>query len=506
MSGWGGGYVTDVAYTAGFYSSQSQSVTALAALLNGFAARPVRRDEDFHFADIGCGQGVTALIMAAANPGWRVTGLDFQPGHIAAAREMAREAGIENITFIEADLRDFAETPECQRLEAFDAVSAHGVWTWVDESVQDGIIRLLNAKLKPGGAFQLSYNTLTGWQSAVGLQRLVREAGLRSAARSDAQAEAGFKIAQALEQAGAVSYGTGFGKTMLEKLADHPAAYVAHEFMNAHWRPVMQADVAARLAEAKLDFCGSCRLLNNFPQLILAQAQRDVLAQFDDPAMLELFKDICHPQPLRADVFIRGPRRIDATARDAALTDIVIGLTAHPGSWTFAFEAAGAKAQMAEDFYRPIFERLAEKGPASLHELYALPALRGRGRNPAELLGVTIGTDQAVAIPNPGAAMDARCARLNAVLLRAQFAVGQGGAPIHFAVPATGNGLTLPNFDGMILHEIIDNPHEAAADMAARLAIHQDAEQRAALDRKLRQFIAEDLPFLRHLGLHAQPI
>jgi SAM-dependent methyltransferase len=503
MSAWGGGYVTDIAYTAGFYSSQSQSTAALAALLNGFAARPACRGDAFHFADIGCGQGVTALIMAAANPAWQVTGLDFQPGHIASAREMAREAGIENITFLEADLRDFADSPECRALEPFDAVSAHGVWTWVDAPVQDGIIRLLNAKLKPGGAFQLSYNTLTGWQTALGMQRLVREAGIRSATRSDAQAEAGFKIARALAQAGTVSYGAGFGKTMLESMADLPAAYVAHEFMNAHWRPVMQADVAARLAEAKLAFCGASRLLNNFPQLILSQAQRDILATVDDPVMAELFKDICHPQPLRADVFIRGPRRIDAIARDAALSDIVIGLTAHPSSWRFEFEAAGGKAQMAAEVYRPIFERLAEKGPASLHELYAMPALRGRTRNPAELLGVTIGTEQAIVIPNPGTKMDERCARLNAVLLRAQFAAGQGSSPIHFAVPATGNGLTLPNFDGMILHEIVNNPNEPAADMAARLAIHQSAEQRAALAEKLRQFFAEDAPFLRHLGLHA---
>jgi SAM-dependent methyltransferase len=503
MSGWGAGYVTDIAYLAGFYSSQSQSTAALAALLNGIAARPIRRDEPFHFADIGCGQGITALIMAAANPAWRVTGLDFQPGHIAAARDMAREARIENITFLEADLRDFAETPESRALEPFDAVSAHGVWTWVDTPVQDGIIRLLNAKLKPGGAFQLSYNTLTGWQTAFGLQRLVREAGLRAATRSDAQAEAGLKIAQSLAGAGGVSYGSGFGRTMLDKMADMPPAYVAHEFMNAHWRPVMHADVAARLAGAKLEFAGSCRLLNNFPQLIFTPGQREILARFDESAMQELFKDICHPQALRADVFIRGARRIDAIARDAALSDIVIGLTAHPSSWTFEFDAAGAKAQMAEAVYRPIFERLMEKGPASLQEIFALPALRGRTRNPAELLGVTLGTDQAIIIPNPGAAMDERCRKLNAALLRAQFAAGQGASPIHFAVPATGSGMTMPNFEGMILHELTNNPLESGADMAARLAIHQSAEQRAALADKLHNFFIDDVPFLRHLGLHA---
>jgi SAM-dependent methyltransferase len=498
---WSSGYVSDIPYTAGFYASQSQSLMALAALLNGIAARPIRRDEPFHLCDLGCGMGVTALIIAASNPAWHVTGLDFMPGHIAAARETAREAGIGNVTFIEADLKDFAETSEARQLEPFDAVTAHGVWSWVEPSVQDGILRLLNAKLNPGGCFHVSYNTLTGWQTALGLQRLIREVGIRTPASSDRQAAAGVKIARDLAAAGQVSFGDGFGKTMLDHMADLPNAYVAHEFMNAHWRPLMHADVAASLAAAKLEFAGSSRLLNNFPQLILTEEQRDILARFDDPGMLELFKDICHPQPLRTDVFIRGARRLDAIARDAALSDIVIGLTAPESAWAFEFDAAGGKAQMAEDFYRPVFARLQQKGPASLHDIYALPELRGRARNPAELLGIILGTDQAIILPNPGAAMDERCMRLNIALLRAQFAAGRGAAQIHFALPATGHGTTMPNFQGMILHEIAANPAASDPDdMAARLGIHQSPEQRADLAERLYQFLQNDAPLLRHLG------
>jgi SAM-dependent methyltransferase len=504
MNDWSSGYVTDVPYMAGLYATQSQSLMALAALLNGVAARPARREEPFHFCDIGCGMGFTALVVAAANPAWQVTGLDFLPGHIAAARNIAREAGIDNVSFIEADLKHFSESPEASRLEPFDAVTAHGVWTWVETSVQDGILRLLDAKLKPGGCFQLSYNTLTGWQTGLGLQRLIREVGIRTSTRSDRQGAAGVKLAQDLAAAGNVSFSDGFGKTMLDRMSGMPSAYVAHEFMNAHWRPVMHADVATSLARAKLEFAGSSRLLNNFPQLILSEQQREILSRFDDPGMLELFKDICHPQALRADVFIRGARRLDAIARDAALNDIVIGLIAQEPAWKFEFDAAGGKAQMAEDFYRPVFTRLQQKGAASLHEIYALPELRGRSQNSAELLGVILGTDQAIVLPNPGAAMDERCRRLNLALLRAQFAAGQGGGPIHFALPASGHGTTVPNFEGMILHEIAANQDAAdPADMAARLGIHQTPEQRAELADRLRLFFKEDAPLLRHLGFQA---
>jgi hypothetical protein len=501
MTAWGGGYVTDVSYLSGFYSSQSQSLMALPALLNGFLVRPVKRDEPFRLLDIGCGVGVTALITAAANPGWHVTGLDFHPGHIAAGRAMAHDAGLDNITFIEADLREFAETPEGRALEEFHAVSAHGVWSWVADSVQDGILRLLNAKLKAGGVFQVSYNLLTGWQSAIGLQRLVREAGLRLGGRSDKQATAGLKVAEALVQAGGgTSYGDHFGKKVLERLTQAPAAYLAHELMNAQWRPLMHGDVAARLASAKLEYAGSGNLLSNFPQLTLSAGQREVLAQFDDPAMLELFKDICRPQPLRKDVFIRGGRRIDPIARDAMLQDITLGLVAEEKSWKFEFDVPEGKAQMAESYYRPIFQRL-QRGPASVGELMVLPELEGKRDNPSEMIGIAVGTEQAFIVPNPGVAMDDRCSQLNSVLLRAQFAAGNGAGPINFAVPALGSGLTLPNFEGMIIHELATYPDSRdPREMAARLAIHQSAEARAELAARLEVFFTTDAPMMRNFG------
>ena len=38
MSGWGGGYVTDVAYMTGYYRQQSPAIMALACLLGGVAS------------------------------------------------------------------------------------------------------------------------------------------------------------------------------------------------------------------------------------------------------------------------------------------------------------------------------------------------------------------------------------------------------------------------------------------------------------------------------------
>jgi len=433
--------VTDIPYPARCHPAQSQSVMALAAILNNFHAQLAPGSKKFHFADFGCGAGTTALITAAANPAWRVTGLDFNPGHIAEARETARAAGILNAQFFEVDLAGFAGSDTARDLPDFDAVTMHGVWSWVSAAVQDGILRLLDQKLAPGGLCHVSYNLLTGWQGALGLQRLVRAAGQRTPGPSDRQAAAGFAVAQALAAAGPVSFSEGAGRAVLDQLPGKSPAYLAHEMMNAHWRPVLHADVAARLAGAKLQFAGSAELINNVPELVFSAEQRAVLARFGGAEMTEIFKDICRPAMLRHDVFIRGGARLRLAARDEILAGVTLCLAAEEPAWRFAFPAGNGMAEMAQAFYRPVLTRL-KTGPATLRELAALPDVRGQRDNFAELIAVAIGTGHVAALPSPGAKLDEPCRRLNAILVQRQLASGRN-EPVPLAAPALGGGVTL---------------------------------------------------------------
>ena len=49
-----------------------------------------------HVADVGCGHGASTLIMARAYPQSTFVGFDYHDGSIARARELAREAGVED--------------------------------------------------------------------------------------------------------------------------------------------------------------------------------------------------------------------------------------------------------------------------------------------------------------------------------------------------------------------------------------------------------------------------
>ena len=62
------------------------------------------RREGLTVLDLGCGRGVAALALAAANPSWTVIGIDSMPAHVSEAREIAAEAGLDNLRFLEADI------------------------------------------------------------------------------------------------------------------------------------------------------------------------------------------------------------------------------------------------------------------------------------------------------------------------------------------------------------------------------------------------------------------
>ena len=406
---WNAGYVTDVAYTTGYYPEQSPYHLALCCLLGNVTPSFMRRADRLSYLELGCGRGFGALCVAASNPDWQVVGIDFMPAHVEEARELADRAGIGNVRFIEADIA----TLDPQTLPEVDVATAHGVWSWVADPVRAGITRILAERMRPGAVLHLSYNALPAWQGALGFQRLLHDAGHLLGGRSDRQAANAVATVKALAETGAVHLDhTPLVKTLLHDVPLMPPEYLAHEYMNAAWRPCFHADVANALASAKLDYVASANVTENFPSLMLTPQQRAVCDGIADPTLRELAKDICLSRGLRHDVYVRGPRRISDATRDAALRDLVVTLAQPVEAFSYEAKIPAGTASLERSFYEPVVTALGD-GPQKIGTLLAESVAKAKQGNPAELVGMLVGTAQAMLVARPDAGLGEAATRLN---------------------------------------------------------------------------------------------
>jgi SAM-dependent methyltransferase len=502
MSGWGGGYVTDITYMTGYYRQQSPSVIALACLLGGVVSPLPGPDDPLSYVELGCGQGLGALVLAASNPHWKVTAIDFNPAHVASARAWAAQAGIDNVNFLEADLSTLADDPAAAQVPEADFVSMHGLWSWVPPAVQAGVVRLLRAKVKPGGAVHVSYNALPAWGGALGMQRVMRDCGRRLATRSDRQAEEGLKLVQELQKADALQIiRLPWVNSLVERLATLPAPYLAHEYMNDSWAPCFHADIMASFAEAKLDWVGSASLIENFPELTLTAEQREVTQRFDDPMLRELVKDMCLDRSLRHDVYVRGARRMSPAARDAALMDVRLSLNISPDEMPYEADMPAGRAALNRAFYGPITEALAA-GSQRVGDLLALPDIDGRRDNPAELIGILVGLDLAEPAARPGAQPTAQALRFNRATSAKLSRTENLGRPIAAASYALGTGAPCTLFDLYVIDRLQAGESEDRKEEWVRdIGVNLDDEGRDKLRQVVDKALRVRMPILRAQGV-----
>jgi hypothetical protein len=334
----------------------------------------------------------------------------------------------------------------------------------------------------------------------------------------------GLEFAEAFQAAGAATLG---GPELLKRVRGQPGsdertqwAYLAHEYLNAHWQPLLHADVARDMAAAKLTYAGAAHIFQNEPALILNPAQRALLAGIPDPMLRETFADYCGQEGHRCDVFVRGrrtlsPRQLDARLRAMGLAQIA------PISLPFTIQGPGAPVVLEERVYAPILATLAE-APRRVGDLLDLPAVRaarqdGPPPSPRELILNLTGIG--AAIPVTGGMDGSLPSVLRFNRLQAAEAVTKEvmdrGARIHLAASVGGAGLTVGAAEAMLFHGLqtgapaepallLDHclgPLQVASFLGDPVRLQAEAQRRFELltDVELAQRVS--LPVWRRLGM-----
>ncbi len=304
MAAWDDGYVTDIVYTTNFFRETTPAWLAASALLLGH--RPTDLTRPFRYADLGCGHGLTALVVAATCPHAEVWGFDFNPAHIESARELAARANLTNVRFEETSFAALASLPG-SALPMFDFMVSHGVLSWISPENQQFLVQVINQRLQPGGLAYLSYNVATGWGAMPPLRTLMRLLMLSNDDRSDRAASGVLDYVDGMKQAGARFFAANpLLEQRLTEIRQQDPRYIAHEFLNQDWHPLMFADVSSRMAAAKCSYIGSATLTENIEAVSVPQTMMTLLAEAPDQVLRETLRDFSGAQAFRRDIYRRG--------------------------------------------------------------------------------------------------------------------------------------------------------------------------------------------------------
>jgi SAM-dependent methyltransferase len=155
----------------------------LIGVLHGLDPAP---PDDCRILEIGCGDGMNIVAMAANTPGIRGIGID------RAAKPLARGRRYAEALRLDVELRglDLLDAAEADFGGPFDYVVSHGVYAWVPEPVREALLALVGRVLAPEGVAFVSYNALPGGHVRRAMRDMLRFHAAGAASPSEAAARA----------------------------------------------------------------------------------------------------------------------------------------------------------------------------------------------------------------------------------------------------------------------------------------------------------------------------
>ncbi len=356
-------------YTNHYFSALSPAMLRFIPLLHRQHAGPSpfapNGGDRFTYAEFGCGQALSLLIMAAGNPNATFYGIDYNPAHIARARAMADRAGLANVVLLERAFEDMVPAD----LPPLDFATMHGIYSWVPNATREALVDLLDRHLKPGGIVYVSYNTLTTWTALLPIQKLLYDFAEQSAGTPEERAR---KALDFLETLIAMDAGQFKGAKPLAAWLKHTKSgdipYVLHEYFVRHWEPTPHSEVARRMGRAKLSFVGTTDVVDTIDRFTMTPETAKALGDVPAGPIRETVGDLVRNNSFRRDVYVRGPMATTPAEWRQLIRRQRFAMVRLRDRCGMSVKYPVGTVELNEQAFAPILDRIAA-GPATLAEI-----------------------------------------------------------------------------------------------------------------------------------------
>lgn len=502
---WSSGYVSEINYTYGFYRELTPNLLQLAAVTKGQLSPDM--STALTYCELGCGQGLSTNILAAANPHIQFYANDFNPAQIAGAKALAAEAGTPNVHFLDSS---FAQMVSRTDLPDFDVIALHGIYSWISPENRKAIVEFIAAKLKVGGIVYISYNTLPGWAPIMPLRRLFVDHAATGNGPILARIEAALKAAETLAENNARYFlNVPASKDRLKSIQGQPRSYLAHEYFNRDWTPFYHGEVVNELAAAKLSWIASANIVEAIEGFCFTQDQLKLLSEADVSTRREELKDFIVNQQFRRDIFAKGALPLGARRQEQYWRETRFVATVARADSPVKIATSLGELTLSPEVYNPIADVLS-KGPVRGNDLMkALPThSMAQICQGLSVLCAFSACQPCASEENVKAALPGTERFNNAVMAHARFS-----SDLNFlASPVTGGGVPMDRISLLLLaahksgQDIVDSTWAQLKSLNQRFVrdgrtLETEEENLAEMSGRAQAFIEKTLPLLRNLQI-----
>ncbi|MEZ5347331.1 MAG: class I SAM-dependent methyltransferase [Pyrinomonadaceae bacterium] len=253
-----------------FRETHPDSIAAVAS----FYRLNTQTPENCRVLELGCGNGSNLLWMASGLPESEFIGIDLSRKHIEEANESAAALNLRNAEFYQKDILGI----DGRELGKFDYIIAHGLFSWVPDSVCEKVFQLYGELLAPKGVGYVSFNVLPGYY----LRQIMREA-MQFHLKDDPPAAEGVKrarnfaefLSETTHEDPLYNY---LLKSEFRGMIDRDDSVIFHDDLSVFNNAFLFSDFISRAEDHGLQFLSESERLTSLPYGIPA----DVLQFIDE--------------------------------------------------------------------------------------------------------------------------------------------------------------------------------------------------------------------------------
>jgi 2-polyprenyl-3-methyl-5-hydroxy-6-metoxy-1,4-benzoquinol methylase len=224
--------------------------------------------------DVGCGAGYKTLVLAEANPGATLVGIDLSEKSVELARDRLRFHGFPDVQFYALSLTDVAQLGM-----KFDYINCDEVLYLMPDLVQT--LKTLKTVLTPRGILRGNLHSLYQRQHFFRAQQLFGWMGLMQGNPEETEIAVVLDTMKALKDEVPLKVQTWNPQQAVER----PQEYVLMNYLFQGDKGYTIPDLFAALRSANLDFI-----------CMVNQRDWDLMSLFQDPANLPMFWEMGLPQ------------------------------------------------------------------------------------------------------------------------------------------------------------------------------------------------------------------